>query len=217
MRGPVAASAGSSTTRGRTADFHDAIAALPSDLVDAGVAAVGFSLGGNMLLKYAAEYGGLRAAISVSAPIDLAAASARFLDRRNRVYHAYLLRGMKREALGPGAAVTEEERRLIPGLRSILEFDEHIVAPRNGYRDAADYYAQNHARQFLPAIEVPTLVIHAQDDPWIPARAYTSFDWAGNAALLPLLPRRGGHVGFHGRGSAIPWHDRCLARFLAQL
>ena len=64
------------------------------------------------------------------------------------------------------------------------------------------------------AIRVPALLIQAQNDPWIPASAYTSFDWSSNPGLTPLLPRGGGHVGFHGRGSRVPWHDRCVAAFL---
>jgi hypothetical protein len=202
---------------GRTEDFHTAIHALPDALVADGVVGVGFSLGGNMLLKYAAEYGDLRGVVSVSAPIDLAAASQRFLAARNRIYHAYMLAGMKREALAPGAEVSDEERRLLPGIRSILEFDEKIVAPRNGFAGAADYYARNHARRFLPDIRMPALLVHALDDPWIPARSYTSFDWSSNRRLVPLLAPGGGHVGFHGRGSRTPWHDRCLRRFLEGL
>ncbi len=199
---------------GRTGDFYDFVRALPETLTEEGVVAIGYSLGGNMLLKYAAEFGGLRGVASVSAPIDLRQASYRFLDPRNRIYHAYLLAGMKREALGEGAIVSEEERGILPGLTSILEFDEQIVAPRGGFADADDYYAQNHARQFLAGIRNPALIIHAQNDPWIPADAYTSFDWNSNPALTPLLPRSGGHVGFHGRGTRVPWHDQCIARFL---
>jgi hypothetical protein len=69
------------------------------------------------------------------------------------------------------------------------------------------------ARRFLARVEVPTLVIHACDDPWIPSDAYTSYPWSDHPNLVPLLPAEGGHVGFHGVGSAIPWHDRCLAVF----
>ncbi len=70
------------------------------------------------------------------------------------------------------------------------------------------------ARRFLDEIRVPTLVIHAQDDPWIPAAVYTSYAWPRNRNLIPLLPRRGGHVGFHASGSTVPWHDQCIASFL---
>ena len=120
---------------------------------------------------------------------------------------------MRQEALAaPG--LREEERAILPAITTILDFDERIVAPRNGFADAADYYARNHARQFLAEIEVPTLVIHAQDDPWIPSEAYTSYAWQRNPHLHPLLPRSGGHVGFHAQGSRVPWHDRCIAAFL---
>ena len=199
---------------GRTQDLADAFAALATEHLRDGVVAVGFSLGGNMILKYAAEFGGLRGAVSISAPIDLAAASRRFLDPRNRVYHAHLLKGMKREALAAEAGISDEERALIPTLRSIFEFDERIVAPRNGFESAADYYERCHARRFLAEIVLPTLVIHALDDPWIPAESYASHPWSKNRHLNPLLACGGGHVGFHGKGSRIPWHDRCLEVFL---
>jgi uncharacterized protein len=202
---------------GRTEDLRDALAALPAEMIRDGVVVVGYSLGGNMILKYAAEYGGLRGAVSISAPIDLATASHRFLDRRNRFYLSYLLSRMKQETLETKEEVSAEERAVILGVRTILEFDELVVAPRNGYSGAADYYAQNNARQFLADIALPTLLIHALDDPWIPARMYTDYHWSKTPHLLPLLPRSGGHVGFHARGARIPWHDRCLGIFLERL
>ena len=106
---------------------------------------------------------------------------------------------------------------VVDGGTSILEFDELVVAPRNGFDGAAAYYAACHARQFLGAIRVPTLVVHAQDDPWIPADAYTSFDWSTAPALVPGLAPSGGHVGFHAQGSRVPWHDRCLEALLQRL
>jgi predicted alpha/beta-fold hydrolase len=60
---------------------------------------------------------------------------------------------------------------------------------------------------------VPTLIVHALDDPWIPAGAYTRFDWKTHPKLTPLLPAQGGHVGFHGRGTRVAWHDICLKIF----
>jgi predicted alpha/beta-fold hydrolase len=199
---------------GRTQDLRDALAGLPAEMVRDGVVVVGYSLGGNMVLKYAAEYAGLRGVVSISAPIDLAAASSRFLDRRNHFYLRYLLGQMKQETLDTSDGISDEERALVPGLRTILEFDEKIVAPRNGYSGAADYYAQNNAKQFLGAIRVPTLLIHALDDPWIPAEMYTDYSWSRASRLLPLLSRSGGHLGFHARDSRVPWHDRCLEIFL---
>jgi hypothetical protein len=201
---------------GRSTDLRDALRGLPEELTENGIVAAGYSLGANMLLKFLAEYADgfpILAACSVSAPIDLSAASQRFLDPRNLFYHTMLLRSMKREAFEDGSVLTANEREAIAAVGSILDFDERFVAPRNGYADAAAYYADNMARRFMAQIETPTLVIHARDDPWIPAGAYTSFDWSQNPNLRALLPAGGGHVGFHGAGSTTPWHDRCMLRF----
>ena len=201
---------------GRTSDLSDALRRLPAGSTAAGLLVVGYSLGGNLLLKFLAEHGSafpVRAAAAVSAPIDLAAASRRFLARRNRIYHLGLLRAMKRESTQPGAELAPQERLAIFEARSVLEFDEHFVAPRNGYRGAAEYYEENSSLRFLDRIRVPTLVVQSLDDPWIPGESFTRFPWRRNECLVPLLSPGGGHVGFHGRGSPIPWHDLSISTF----
>jgi predicted alpha/beta-fold hydrolase len=202
---------------GRTSDLRDALQALRAELLGEGLVLGGYSLGGNLLLKFLAEYGDafpIRAAASVSAPIDLAAAARRFLEPRNRLYQWHMIRRMKQECLAPGAYLSESERRSVRAARSVYEFDDRFVAPRNGYASAEAYYEANMARRFLDGIRTPTLVIHALDDPWIPAGAYTSYAWDRNPSLLPLLPPSGGHVGFHDRECAPTWHDRCIEAFI---
>lgn len=203
---------------GRTDDLRAVLAALDPALKADGIVAVGYSLGANMLLKYLGEEGvaaPFEAAVAVSAPIDLAATAHRFHAPRNRVYLAYMMRRIRHETLRPNAALDAAMRRAVARSRTVVEFDEVCVAPLNGFAGAEDYYAQTMALRFLPAVRVPTLVIHARDDPWIPAEAYVRFDWTANPALVPLLPRGGGHVGFHGREGRIPWHDRVARDFLA--
>ncbi|HZH27229.1 MAG TPA: alpha/beta fold hydrolase [Azospirillaceae bacterium] len=199
---------------GRTADLRAVLAQLPSELTGHGLVLVGYSLGGNILLKFLGEApveAPVRAAVSVSAPIDLGVTSRRFLALRNRLYHRWLLRRMKSDALAtPG--IDAGTAALVAGLRTTWAFDDAYVAPGNGFRNAADYYAHSSARSYLHGIGVPTLVIHALDDPWIPGEVYSSFDWGRNPSLVPLLPRIGGHVGFHAKGGA--WHDVALLRFL---
>jgi uncharacterized protein len=202
---------------GRTGDLELALAALPASLKANGVAAVGFSLGGNMLLKFLGERGHaapIAAGASVSAPIDLALTSRRLMERRNAVYQSYVLRDMKKEALAPASEVSAEERRMLKELRSIWEFDARFSVPRNGFAGIDDYYEQNSARHYLGGIKVPTLVVHALDDPWVPAAPYVAHAWHANANLVPLLPERGGHVGFQGRDRSAAWHDRAIGRFL---
>ncbi len=199
---------------GRSQDLEAVLAQLPSDLAADGVALVGWSLGANLLLKGLAEFGAghpIRAAVAVSAPIDLAGAAERIRSPRNWPYHRWLLRRMKIEAAA--APVSAELSSDLAAVRDIVDFDERITAPRNGYDGAADYYARCSAVGFLAAVPVPTLVLHALDDPWIPAAAYRDHDWAANPNLTPLLPRRGGHVGFHAPGGRV-WSDDCMLAFL---
>jgi hypothetical protein len=181
-----------------------------------GLFLVGYSLGANMLLKFLAEHGAefdVLAGVSVSAPIDLAAAQRRLMSPRNALYHRYLLTRMKQNALAAGAEGGEAFRCAVSRVRSVYEFDETVVAPGAGYGGAGDYYDKCSALGFLAAVPVPTLMIHALDDPWIPAAPYLEFDWHSAPRLIPLLSKSGGHVGFHGRGSAAAWHDRCIVEF----
>lgn len=201
---------------GRSEDLAAALAGLPAKLTDAGIVAVGFSLGGNMLLKYLGERGreaGLLAATSISAPIDLAATQRCMMRPRNRLYHRYVLARMKREAGEPASDLPDTLKEKMRHARSVYEFDDWIVAPRNGFGTADNYYEQCGSQAFLAGIRVPTLIIHGRDDPWIPAVMYDSQDWANMPALRLLMAPGGGHVGFHGQGAPMSWHDRCLLHF----
>ncbi len=202
---------------GRSQDFRAVLRLLPQELVARGLVAIGFSLGGNMLLKYLGEEGAaapLKAAVTVCAPIDLSATCQYMLRARNWPYHRYIIAMMKREATGEGARLTAAERAAILGSRNVWEYDDRFIAPRHGFAGAEDYYEKNKALRFMPAIRTPTLVIASADDPWIPVSIYRSFPWQANAALVPLLPAGGGHVGFHTAGSAVPWHDRAIEHFI---
>lgn len=195
---------------GRTADFAAVLAQLPDALTAGGVAAVGYSLGGNMLLKYLGEVGDgspLIAAASVSAPIDLAATSRRFHRRRNWVYLRYLMTRLKGDTLAARGGVPAAYHAPIRRARTMVEFDDAYVAPRFGFASAMDYYARSSALPWLGAIRTPTLVVHALDDPWIDPAAYRDFDWRANPSLTAAISEKGGHVGFHDR-AAMPWHDR---------
>ena len=202
---------------GRSQDFRALLARLPLDLTRDGLVAVGYSLGGAMLLKYLGEEGAatpLQAAVSVSAPIDLAVTCRHMMRPRNWLYHRHILRQMKVEATGEGAELTSAERAAILGARSVWQYDDVFIAPRHGFAGTEDYYERCKPLRFMPGIRIPTLVMAALDDPWIPGALYSGYDWAANKALVPLLPRQGGHVGFHGADDRQPWSDRAIGRFL---
>ena len=192
---------------GRTDDLVAVIGSMNGALAANGLVAIGYSLGGNVLLKYLAERGALshlRAAVAVSPPIDLHATQQRVAAYRNRRYHQYLVARMR-----------EEQPSCPSDIVSILDFDNRVVAPAHGFRDALDYYRQCSSGPHLGAIRVPTVVIHARDDPWIPSRVFREIAWASLKNVRLVMSWSGGHVGFHALGLKRPWHDEVALRFLA--
>ncbi|MDP1964202.1 MAG: alpha/beta fold hydrolase [Reyranella sp.] len=220
--GPSRATCGGQYSAGSSRDLAELIGLLPPDLTAAGVAAVGYSVGGAILLKYLGEEGSqtkLRAAASVSAPIDLLGTCLSLLRFRNFLYHRHVFGAVKREALADGAVLTPEERRNIAESRTLYEYDDRFTGPRNGFAGADDYYFQCSAVNFLPGIGIPTLVLASLDDPWVPGGAYSGHHWGSNKSLSlkPILTPRGGHVGFHGVGGYKPWSDLAVMQFLGAL
>jgi len=202
---------------GSSGDLAKIFSGLPEELTKRGLAAVGYSLGGNLLLKYLGESGGktpLLAAATVSAPLDLAVSARRLNHWRNTLYQRYLLFYMKTEAVAPEAKLTAAERKTVLRTRSVWQFDNDYSAKRAGLNDAAEYYARFSSGRFLAGITAPVLLLHARDDPWIPASSYDAIDWSRYPNLRPVLTARGGHIGFHGHDSTA-WHDLAIARFFA--
>ncbi len=191
---------------GLTDDVRVAIDALLLDTRVKDVSVLGFSLGGNAALKLAGEWGTsrparVRAVAAVSPPLDLAATSAMLHRLRSYPYKAYVLNGLVVQAtefarLHPARAPYDVKR--LAKLRSIKEYDGMVIAPMHGFDSADTYYREMSSGLFLPKIGAPTLLVHAGDDPMIPAS--TMRPWLKQAS--PLLEvawsDRGGHVGFFG-------------------
>ena len=186
------------------------------------VALIGFSLGGNVVLKYlgeAAPHPAVHSAVAISAPVDLAAC-ARKLDQRwsNRLYLRRFLVSL--------AGKIEAKARLYPdrldarGVRrigSFQEFDDRYTGPMHGFRDAADYWARASARQFLHRISVPTLLLQPRNDPFLAPEAYPWPEAEASASVFLEAPESGGHVGFLDlRRGLQPWSERRVVEFLAE-
>jgi predicted alpha/beta-fold hydrolase len=173
--------------------------------------AVGFSLGGNLLLKWLAELGhnsldGVQRAMAVSTPIDLARC-ARCMQRRSRaLYDRWFVRSLVsrlRQRVGdfPGL----DPRHLAPPPRTLYEFDDRITAPMSGFSDAAEYYQRCSTALVLHAIRTPTVLLAAADDPLVPVEMYSAATLSDSVAMR--ITPHGGHVGFFGRGTHDPdWH-----------
>ncbi len=163
--------------------------------------AAGYSMGGNLLLKMAGEAGGnlsaLRGVVAVCPNIDPAACVAALERPSNWVYQHYFLTRVKarlrRKAIYfPG----RYDLARLDGIRTLSAFDDAYTAPDGGFRDAADYYERAGARHVLHGIRTPTLVLAAQDDPFIPFRIFETPALRANPFIRLLAPRRGGHCGF---------------------
>lgn len=199
---------------GSSSDLAALFEKLDPALIRHGILPIGFSLGGNALLKFLGTGGQhfpIKRAAAVSAPIDLAQ-SCRSLQRwRNFGYHRYILTRLKRHCTAPGAELTKTERHSILSAKSLWQFDDQFTARRNGYSDAEDYYRYNTAKNFLDGVKQPTLLIHAKDDPFVPVTPYFDRRWNGNQKLHLLLPKSGGHLGFHDPAGL--WHLRQIDDF----
>ncbi|RNC78318.1 YheT family hydrolase [Piscirickettsia salmonis] len=181
--------------------------------------AAGFSLGANALLKYLGENptNPLQGAAAVSTPFDLAMACQQLEHPSNRLYQSRFLHGLKRtiqKKLDHGIALTISNERL-QQLTSIRQIDEEVTAPIHGFHSAAHYYQSCSSQQFISAIQTPTLIIHAKDDPMIPLSCIPKqFPTACQTEIYD----HGGHVGFlSGRYLPQRWLEKRLLHWFWQL
>lgn len=163
--------------------------------------AVGVSLGGNALLKWLGEQGMAAEAIvdraaAISAPLDLPASGAALDAGFNRIYAARFLKSLKRKALDtlerhPGLY----DREAVAAADTLRGFDDLVTAPLHGYRDAQDYWTQAASKPWLRHIRVPTLVLNARNDPFMPGESLPAPGDVSDRITLDF-PEEGGHVGF---------------------
>ena len=183
-------------------------------------ALVGYSMGGNLVLKLAGEWGRrppLVAVASVCPAVDLAPGSDALHEPANRIYELRFLRGLMRRfhrkaALYPDRYETEG----LGPVRSLREFDDKIVARYCGFQDASDYYYRVASARVVDRIAVPTLIIHAQDDPFIRILPDTRARLLANPNIEFVETRHGGHCAFLSRdpGDDIHWAEATVIRYL---
>jgi uncharacterized protein len=209
---------------GDTSDLAFVLGHVRSRWPAATVGAIGFSLGGNVLLKYLGERGRaaapeVRAAVAVSVPFDLSAGARRLEEGWvSRFYTSYFLRKLRAKAAAKRALLNDHcDADAAIAARSIREFDEHATARLHGFRDAEDYYHHSSSNRWLERIRVPTLLVHSLDDPFLPATAVPREAPRSNPWLVDAIVEEGGHVGFVAGTPWRPsfWAEREAAAFLA--
>jgi len=201
---------------GDTADAYWLICQLAQRYPRALKVAVGVSLGGNMLAKLVAEQGGdgldLAGAIVISAPLDLSACADTLHQGVSRVYERHLLGSLKRKMAGrlaSGELPLALSPRALEALDSLRAYDDAVTAPLHGFTGAEDYYRRASAGPLLGEIELPMLLLHADDDPFMPPDLFARLPSPSPAVRVELAPH-GGHVGF------VEWRAGRLRSWLAQ-
>ena len=207
---------------GLSSDVGAVVRALISEDRMPRIALAGFSMGGNTVLKLAGEWGNeapaqLRAVAAVCPGMDLATSAVALHEWRNRIYEWNFLWSLKRSV--------RRKVRLFPnvcdpgklrGLRSLRDFDDAITAPHWGFAGAEDYYARASSSPLVGRIAVPTLVIHADDDPFIHITPQTRARLRANSNIRFLETEHGGHCGFLADPDGYDgrWAERQIVEFL---
>lgn len=185
------------------------------------IAAVGVSLGGNMLVRYLADYHHdpiIRCGCAISPPLDLAACSTRIQQGFSRVYQAYLLRSMRQtlsEKLTRHQQVGQWHAGERPKIKTLFQFDQTVTAPLHGFNDAQHYYQTCSGLPVLDAIQVPLAIIHAKDDPFMTDAVIPTSPLPANIDYQ--LSEHGGHVGFVTGSWRQPqfWLEQSVPHWLA--
>jgi len=186
---------------GRSADVLAVLDSLEQDAPASPVTLVGFSLGGNLVLKLAGELSAtvpdsLQRVIAICPPADLVACARLLSQPTNRLYNRYFTRLLYADVAYRHARFPDLPPVTLPDGLSLYEFDDYYTAPQGGFRDALDYYRQCSAAPLVPRITVPCHVLFAADDPLIDARVFDGVTLPANVQVL--CTRHGGHLGFLG-------------------
>jgi uncharacterized protein len=205
---------------GRSADVGAVVGHFTERFGLERVALVGYSMGGNMVLKLAGEWGNrapLVAVATVCPAIDLAAGADALHEPRNRIYEGHFMRALRQRFRRKAELFPTVYRSDgIGAIRSIREFDEKIIAPYCGFRNADDYYYRAAAARVIDRVAVPALVLLAQDDPFISFFPETRERILANPHIEFIEPRHGGHCAFLSRTSAdgVHWAEVTVVRYL---
>jgi uncharacterized protein len=196
---------------GETSDLDFVFRTLSARWSAARWCVAGVSLGGNVVLKWLGERGDdvnehLRAAVAISVPFDLEAGARHISKGFAKVYDRSFLKSLRRKAVAKLSRYPDLfDRARLDSARTIFDFDEAVTGPVHGFGGARDYYEKSSSQNFLPAIRVPTLLLSAADDPFLPSEVLERVQTlaAGNRYIETEFHDIGGHVGFVA--GTVPW------------
>jgi predicted alpha/beta-fold hydrolase len=198
---------------GLTSDLRAFLTQLKAERDGLPVFLIGFSLGGNVALKFAGEEGEtdlIEGVCAISTPIDLAACARRLGERDNSLYEKRFVSRMKERLIATGRYSKAD----LAGCHTLWEIDDRVTAPSFGFEGAAHYYGTQSAQNFFAGIRVPTLLIQAKDDSFIPFGIFSHPAIAANPHITLLATEYGGHLGFISKRAPRFWVDQAALEFI---
>lgn len=207
---------------GATEDLHSVISHVIDKKRYSCIALVGFSVGGNLTLMYLGEKHDvlpslIKSAAAVSVPCDLESSSKKLAQRSNMLYMKRFLKMCHNKI--------RIKMKIMPGeindanydsIKTFEDFDNRYTAPIHGFLHAKDYWSKCSCKQYLAGINIPTLLINAQNDPFLGKACYPLEEARNNPYLFFEMPKSGGHVGFVDfKSNGEYWHETKIAAFAA--
>jgi predicted alpha/beta-fold hydrolase len=203
---------------GFTEDLHMLVSKYADEYEK--IALVGFSLGGNMIMKYLGDGllplpNSLKAAIGISVPCDLHAGAVHISRWQNKLYdHKFLVSLRKKIKIKNSQFPEIVDLNYLKKVKTLMDFDNYYTSRLHGFQDASDYYARCNCKQFLKDIKTPALIISALDDPFLPDSSYPFAEAQDNEQLFFMAPKYGGHVGFVTFGKNHYWNEYKILEFI---
>lgn len=180
---------------------------------------VGFSLGGNLTLKYLGESRArtplIKKAVAFSVPVDLHTSCLQISKPGNWVYSNRFLKSLKKKVLQKAQSIKELDTQGIDRVKTLMEFDDHFTGPVHGFKNALDYYEKSSAIKYMAGISVPTLMVNAKNDPFLSPECFPVEQFRQHSFIQIETPKHGGHVGFAQFNSDnIYWSEERALRFI---
>ena len=205
---------------GKTDDLEEIINYLLQKGIHDEMALVGFSLGGNLLLKYLGEERNvpkeLKKAVAISTPLSLKGSLEALSKPHNWIYRQAFLYDLRRKYHEKVRSFPNESLNGTPGkIKSLLDFDNVYTAPAHGFKDAYDYYARNSSLQFLPNIDRSVLIINARNDSFLSPDCFPELLASESKNIYLETPKFGGHVGYYDPGGYY-YSEKRVLQFLKE-
>lgn len=205
---------------GRSEDVFECLKALKKEHPDSPIVLIGFSLGGNIVLKLAGELGSLghhflKGVVAVSPPVELYSSILMIGDASNAMYEKYFYRLLRSDVHFLHKTFKDLPPISLPRNLKIYEFDQLYTAPTCGFKSAIDYYHKCSASHVVGDIGVPCKILLSEDDPIISSASLDQYALPSNVAVFKT--KKGGHMGYLGRGkNGFHWLDALLVEWILQ-